>query len=122
MIRYGAAYILSFIFALCLTPLIRKAALQLGIVDRPDGNLKRHANAISYFGGIAVFASFLFTVGVLSDFGQETLGLMLSGSIALMVGLIDDFGVMTPTQKLLGQTFAALVLVKSGTYIKLVVL
>ena len=36
-----------------------------------------------------------------------------------MVGLIDDFGVLTPPQKLLGQTMAALVLVKSGTYIKL---
>jgi UDP-GlcNAc:undecaprenyl-phosphate GlcNAc-1-phosphate transferase len=59
------------------------------------------------------------TVGVLTDFGQETLGLLLSGSIALMVGLLDDFGAMTPPQKLLGQTLAALVLVKSGTYIKL---
>src|SRR5881409_1775138 len=39
-----------------------------------------------------------------------------------MVGLIDDFGVLTPYQKLLGQMLAALVLVKSGIYIKLVVL
>ena len=36
-----------------------------------------------------------------------------------MVGLLDDFGALTPSQKLLGQTLAALVLVKSGTYIKL---
>jgi UDP-GlcNAc:undecaprenyl-phosphate GlcNAc-1-phosphate transferase len=36
-----------------------------------------------------------------------------------MVGLIDDFGAMTPLQKLLGQTLAALVLIKSGIYIKL---
>jgi len=36
-----------------------------------------------------------------------------------MVGLLDDFGAMSPAQKLLGQTLAALVLVKSGTYIKL---
>jgi len=39
-----------------------------------------------------------------------------------MVGLIDDFGVLTASQKLLGQTLAALVLVKSGTYIKLIFL
>jgi UDP-GlcNAc:undecaprenyl-phosphate GlcNAc-1-phosphate transferase len=122
MIRYAAAYILSFVFALCWTPLVRKAAIQLGIVDQPDGKLKRHTGPIPYFGGIAVFTAFLFTVGILSDFDQVTLGLLLSGSIALMVGLIDDFGVMTPKQKLLGQTFAALVLIKSGTYIKLVVL
>jgi len=119
MIRYGAAFILSFVFALYWTPLMRKAALQLGIVDRPDGKLKKHDNVVPYFGGVAVFIGFLLTVGVLTEFNQETLGLLLSGSIALMVGLIDDFGVLSPTQKLLGQTLAALVLVKSGTFIKL---
>ncbi len=119
MIRYGVAFTLSFIFSLYWTPLMRKAALQLGIIDRPDGNLKKHDTAVPYFGGVAVFIGFLLTVGVLTDFDKATLGLLLSGSIALMVGLIDDFGVLTPAQKLLGQTLAALVLVKSGTYIKL---
>ena len=119
MIRYGAAFILSFVFALCWTPLMRRAALQLRILDAPDGKLKRHDSPVPYFGGLAVYLGFLLTVGVFTDFGTETLGLLLSGSIALMVGLIDDFGVLTPPQKLLGQTMAALVLVKSGTYIKL---
>lgn len=99
---------------------MRKAALQLGMVDKPDGKLKQHDNTIAYLGGIAVFAAFLLTVGVLTDFKDgETLGLLLSGCIALLVGLIDDFGVLTPSQKLLGQALAALVLIKSGTYIKL---
>ena len=119
MIKYGAAFILSFVFALYWTPLMRRAALQLGIIDQPDGKLKNHDAAVPYFGGIAVYIAFLLTVGVFTDFEQETLGLLLSGSIALMVGLIDDFGVLTPSQKLLGLTLAALVLVKSGTYIKL---
>jgi UDP-GlcNAc:undecaprenyl-phosphate GlcNAc-1-phosphate transferase len=98
---------------------MRKAALQMGIVDKPDGRLKKQHDAIPYLGGLAVFMAFLLTVGVLTDFGAEILGLLLSGSIALMVGLLDDFGAMTPAQKLLGETFAALVLIKSGTYIKL---
>src|SRR5262245_9749151 len=108
MITYGAAFVLSVVFSLYWTPLIRKAALQLGIVDRPDGLLKKHDEAVPYLGGIAVFMAFLLTVGVFTDFGQETLGLLLSGSIALMVGLIDDFGALNPTQKLMGQTLAAL--------------
>jgi UDP-GlcNAc:undecaprenyl-phosphate GlcNAc-1-phosphate transferase len=129
MIRYGAAFILSSVFALCWTPLMRKAALQLRILDKPDGGLKTHNDAVPYLGGIAVYAAFLLTVGVFTDFAGDspesmreiigTLGLLLSGSIALTVGLIDDFGVLTPHQKLLGQTLAALVLVRSGTYIKL---
>src|SRR5947208_4485277 len=117
--RYAVAFILSFVFALYWTPLMRKSALQLGIVDRPDGLLKNHRDPVPYLGGIAVFMAFLFSVGMFTDFGQETLGLLLSGSIALMVGLLDDFGAMTPSQKLLGQTLAAVVLIKSGTYIKL---
>src|SRR5262245_58601322 len=104
MIRYGVAFILSFVFALYWTPLMRRAALQLGIMDRPDGGLKQHAEAVPYFGGVAVYVAFLLTVGLLTDFGQDTLGLLLSGSMALMVGLIDDLGAMTPIQKLLGQT------------------
>ena len=123
MIRNAAAFLLSFVFAMGWTPLMRKAALQLGIVDRPDDKLKTHGKVTPYLGGIAVFAAYLLTVGVLTDFSDhETLGLLLSGCIALLVGLIDDFGVLTPMQKLLGQALAALVLVKSGTYIKLVFL
>jgi UDP-GlcNAc:undecaprenyl-phosphate GlcNAc-1-phosphate transferase len=119
VLRYGAAFIVSFGLGLYWTPLMRKAALQLGIVDRPDGLLKKHHDCIPYLGGIAVFMAFLLTSGIFTDFGSETMGLLLSGSIALMVGLIDDFGAMSATQKLMGQTLAAIVLVRSGIYIKL---
>jgi UDP-GlcNAc:undecaprenyl-phosphate GlcNAc-1-phosphate transferase len=110
---------MSVILALYWTPFMRKAALQLGIVDKPDGRLKNHETATPYLGGLAVFMAFLLTVGILTDFSVDILGLLLSGSIALMVGLLDDFGALNPRQKLLGQTLAALVLIKSGTYIKL---
>ena len=119
MITYIAAFILSLVFGIYWTPVMAKAATQMGIVDHPDGQLKEHAEAVPYLGGLAVFTSFLLTVGVLTDFEQQTLGLLLSATIILIVGLIDDFGVMTVSQKLLGQTLAALVLVKSGIYIRL---
>src|SRR5262245_51900701 len=119
MIKYAIAFITSLVFALYWTPIMRKAALQLGVVDAPDGKLKKHDSAVPYFGGVAVFIAFLLTVGMLTDFDKDLLGLLLSGSIALMVGLIDDFGALSPTQKLIGQTLAALVLIKSGTFIKL---
>jgi UDP-GlcNAc:undecaprenyl-phosphate GlcNAc-1-phosphate transferase len=117
--RYAGGFILAFVFALYWTPLMRKAAKQLGIVDKPDGALKKQEQATPYLGGLAVFMAFLLSVGVFTDFGQETLGLLLSGSIVLMVGLLDDFGAMTPPQKLLGQALGALVLIKAGIYIKL---
>lgn len=119
MISFALAFVLSGVFALYWTPVMRRAALQLGIVDRPDGALKDHDEPVPYLGGLAVFTAFLLTVGVLGDFEQETLGLLLSGTIVLMVGLLDDFGVLSVSQKLLGQTLAAMVLIKSGIFIKL---
>ncbi len=119
MITYPTAFLLSLVFGLYWTPVMRSAAEHLGIVDRPDNQLKEHDGDIPYFGGLAVFVAFLLTVGVFTDFEQETLGLLLSGTIVLMVGLIDDFGVMSVSQKLLGQILAALVLIKSGLYIRL---
>lgn len=118
-IYYVGAFALSAVFSLYWTPLMRRAAIQMGIVDAPDGNLKQHRETVPYLGGLAVFVAFLLTVGVFTEFQQETLGLLLSGTIILLVGLIDDFGVLTPSQKLLGQTLAALVLIKSGIFIRL---
>lgn len=119
ILKHGAAFALSCVFALWWTPVIRSAAVQLGILDAPDGKLKTHQNPVPYLGGLAVYVAFLLTIGVFTNFDVETLGLLLSGTIALMVGLIDDFGVLTPHQKLLGQALAALVLIRSGIYIKL---
>lgn len=119
LLKFAAAFALSLVFAYWWTPVLRRAALELGIVDAPDGKLKTHGESVPYLGGLAVYFAFLLTLGVFTDFGVETLGLLLSGTIALMVGLIDDLGVLTPHQKLLGQTLAALVLVRSGIYIKL---
>ena len=119
MVTYVAAFALSAVFALYWTPVMRRAAQELGMVDRSDGVLKDHDGEVPYLGGVAVFVAFLLSVGVFTDFEQETLGLLLSGTIVLMVGLIDDFGVLTVSQKLLGQTLAALVLIKSGIFIRL---
>src|SRR5262245_48694250 len=111
MIWYGVAFLLSFVFALASMPLMRRAALQIGLVDNADGKLKTHQEAVPYLGGLAVYLAFLFTIGLLTDFNSEVLGLLLSGSIVLIVGLIDDFGVLSPIQKLLGQGLAAVVLI-----------
>ena len=119
MIRCLAVFLLSLAFALCWTPLMRKAALRLAIVDRPDGELKQHGAPVPYLGGVAIFAAFLMAVGILAGFKDGgTTGLLLSGGIVLLTGLIDDFSALTPFQKMLGQALAAFVLVRSGTCIK----
>jgi UDP-GlcNAc:undecaprenyl-phosphate GlcNAc-1-phosphate transferase len=116
-------YLLSFVLALALslygTPLAREAAIKYGIVDHPDGNLKNQKQPVPYLGGLSIYLSFLLTLALTFKFSQEILGLMLAGTIVLLLGLIDDFGVLSPKIKLAGQAFAVFVLIKSDIYIKL---
>ncbi|MFI5304790.1 MAG: MraY family glycosyltransferase [Nitrospiria bacterium] len=116
-------YLLSFLLALGLslygTPLAREAAIKYGIVDHPDGKLKIQKQPVPYLGGLSIYLSFLLTLALTFKFSQEVLGLMLAGTIVLLLGLIDDFGVLSPKVKLAGQAIAVFVLIKSDIYIKL---
>jgi UDP-GlcNAc:undecaprenyl-phosphate GlcNAc-1-phosphate transferase len=55
-------------------------------------------------------------------FSEPVLGMLLAGSIVVILGLIDDLGQLGPRTKLAGQLVAVSVLVKSGIYVKLSVL
>jgi UDP-GlcNAc:undecaprenyl-phosphate GlcNAc-1-phosphate transferase len=75
---------------------------------------------VPYLGGLAVFLAFLITLAVVFEFSHAVLGILLSGTLMLLVGLIDDLGVLSPLEKLAGQTVAVAVLIKAGLFIKLV--
>src|SRR5512146_2435161 len=54
----------AFFSSLAATALCRRAALRFGIVDRPDGRVKTHAQPVAYLGGVGMLIGL--TVGVLS--------------------------------------------------------
>lgn len=118
--------VLSFILALSLSlygvPLARRAALLFNIVDRPDGRLKFQTEPVPYFGGLAVYLAFLISLALTFEFRQDVLGLVLAGTLMVMVGLIDDFGVLKPWPKLVGQLIAVFVLIRSGIRIEIAAL
>jgi len=106
-------------FALYGVPIARKAALKFGIVDAPDGRLKHQEDAVPYFGGLAIYLAFLMSLAFTFEFRHDVLGIILGGTIVVMLGLIDDFGVLTPWTKLTGQLLAVFVLIKSGIRIEI---
>lgn len=122
MIKLILGFFLAYFFALVGTPMAREAALRFGVVDAPDGMLKNHQQPIAYLGGLAVFISFLLSLGLTFDFDHELLALLLASTIVATLGLIDDFGVLTPRAKVLGQLVAVFVLVRSGVMVNLTVL
>jgi UDP-GlcNAc:undecaprenyl-phosphate GlcNAc-1-phosphate transferase len=116
LVAFGLALTLS----LYATPLMRRAAVRLGIVDRPDGRLKTQAEPVPYLGGLAIYLSFLLALTVTLRFDEvEVLGMLLAGSIVLVLGLVDDFGVLTPWVKLAGQVVAVITLINASVFIKL---
>jgi UDP-GlcNAc:undecaprenyl-phosphate GlcNAc-1-phosphate transferase len=122
LFKCGFTFLLAFALALYLVPRLRDAAIRMNIVDTPDGKLKNHRQPVPYLGGLGVYLAFLVALAVTFDFDREVLGLILAGTIVLLLGLIDDFRALTPGVKFIGQILAAGVLIKSGIYIKLVFL
>jgi len=118
--RPALAFVLALLLALYTTPLMRQAAIRFGIVDRPDGALKTQKEPVAYLGGLAIYLSFLLALTATLRFDStEVLGLLLAGAIVVILGLVDDFGVLTPRIKLAGQVVAVATLMNASIYIKL---
>jgi UDP-GlcNAc:undecaprenyl-phosphate GlcNAc-1-phosphate transferase len=114
------SFVLAASLALYTTPLMRHAALQFGILDRPHGPLKSQREPVPYLGGLAVFSAYLVTLSIMFEFSHAVLGILLAGTLMLLVGLIDDLGVLSPWAKLASQFIAVIALIKAGVFIKLV--
>jgi len=103
-----------------LTPVAMRVARQYGLVDRPDGKLKRQVEPVPYLGGAAVYLAFVVALGCTYSFSREVLALLLAGTMVVLLGLVDDIGAISPRAKFLGQGLAALVLIKAGIAIDIV--
>src|SRR5687768_14188565 len=94
---------LAFLVGLYGTPVARAAALRFGVVDQPDGKLKNHRDPVPYFGGLSIYLAVLIPLCLFYQFERSVLAILLAGTLVLILGLIDDFGVLTPSAKFIGQ-------------------
>ena len=113
------AFVVAFAAAWYATPIVIRACKNFGIVDRPDGRLKNHAEPVPCLGGLAVGIGVLVSLGVSYHFEHQVLATLLGATIVMVLGLLDDLGSLRPWAKLAGQLLAALVLVKAGVHIQL---
>ena len=119
LLTVALSAVLGLGFALYLTPIIIRAAERYGIVDKPDGGLKRQEHAVPYLGGLALFLSVLAAVAIAHPLSPKVLAILLAASIIVAFGLVDDLGTLVPKDKLLGQIIAASVLVRAGVSIQI---
>ena len=118
LVRHSFALIFSFLLGIYLIPIIIKAAKKIGFMDAPDGRLKHQQEPIAYLGGLAIFISFISTLGLCYPFENQMLWFLLGTTLLLCIGLIDDLKVLKPGQKFFGQIIAVLCFLKGGFSLK----
>ncbi len=97
-----------------LTPLVRRLAIRLGAVVRPDER-RVHERPTPTLGGLAMYAGFLVSMAVATRLPQfagvfgdtsEALGVVLGATIIFAVGLVDDLREVSAPAKVAGQVLA----------------
>ena len=107
---YLILFTIAFFITMLVTPFIARLAFFVGAVDRPNGR-KIHDTFMPRLGGLAIFLGFFTAMLVLVTKKPIFTGLLVGGTIVLILGMIDDIRGVSPRVKLLWQTMAALVVV-----------
>lgn len=110
MQTYIVAFTIALAAAYFLTPQVKNLAIKIGAVDTPDAR-KVHKGIIPRMGGLAIYAGFVLAVLASMHVSREIMGLLVGGTVILIVGIIDDLKPLPAKVKLLGQIAAAAVLV-----------
>lgn len=114
-----AVVLFSAFLAFCITfitiPIVINVAELKRLYDEPSFR-KAHKSNVPNLGGLVIFASIFFTTCLLVDFSAFAgYNYVLAAlTILFFIGLKDDILVIAFTWKLLGQVFAALIVVMLG--------
>jgi UDP-GlcNAc:undecaprenyl-phosphate GlcNAc-1-phosphate transferase len=113
-------FITALVFALAGTPLARRIAPRLGIVDHPSAR-KLHVKPVPLMGGAAIYVGVVLALLLLGNpfRSSELAGILIGASILALMGLWDDWASLGAGLKLLIQIGAAIVLIISGVYVQL---
>ncbi len=115
----GYVLLLSLIGAFTITPIMIRLGHRWGFLDIPSER-KIHAQATPRIGGVAVFLGLMYAFWIgISPSQQGMWPILLSGSLLLVVGLLDDGGGLPAWMRLAAQLIGAGLVVASGTVLTL---
>jgi UDP-GlcNAc:undecaprenyl-phosphate GlcNAc-1-phosphate transferase len=98
-----------------LTPVMRKIALRIGAVDRPNLERKTQKEPVPYLGGVAIaigitvasFAALLYSDSSAETFNRA-LSVLVPAILISAMGLYDDLRGLEPWPRLVAQTIAGI--------------
>lgn len=111
-------FFLALGLCLLLTPLVRRLALCVGAVVKPNRR-SVHEHPVPHLGGVAIYLSFAVAVlavdlAVGISLSPTVQGTLLAGLFMCLWGLWDDFRPMRAWLKVVGQVIGAAILVVFG--------
>ncbi len=106
-------WIIAFTVSYLTTPLLRRLAIALRIMDLPGGR-KIHHKATPLLGGVAIYLGVVTVVfSNMNDYGFF-IPVLIGGTIMLGVGLLDDLRGLGARFRLVCQLIAAGIVIASG--------
>ncbi len=106
------------------TWVVRRLALAAGVVDSPDGRLKRQESPVPLLGGVAVYLAFaaalvgLVRAAPMRD-ASPIWGLLAGATILLAVGIVDDVRRLGWQVKLVVELVVAMLLAHAGVRLQI---
>lgn len=111
MTTYVLILFSALLLAIGATPLAKRAARRLGMVDKPSAR-KQHTVPTPLLGGAAIYLAVILALVILGDrfYVNQVAGIFLGATLMSFLGLWDDRRGLSPWVKLIGQFLAAGVL------------
>ncbi len=122
-------FLVALLGSLLLTPMVRRMAQRLGMMDEPDKHRKLHSGPVPLGGGLAVVGggclalvvAFAYSARWRERFSEDSIflgGLLLATAVICGLGLLDDRFRLRGRQKLAGQVLAGVIVLSTGLLIQ----
>jgi UDP-GlcNAc:undecaprenyl-phosphate GlcNAc-1-phosphate transferase len=116
--RWLYVLLVAFLGAGALTPIVVQIGRRWGLMDLPSER-RVHGQPTPRLGGIAVYIGFIASVLLNSIIPEGMVGILLAGTLLLVVGVLDDLWDLSAPVKLLAQVVAACFVIATGKVLTL---
>lgn len=104
-IRWVYIMLFSFLLSFLLTPVFRKIAARLSILDQPSQR-KVHKDPTPLLGGAAIYIAFTTSILANNILDSEVIAILVASTIIMLVSLADDMRSLSAKLKLVAQLAA----------------
>lgn len=115
-------FLFAFIVTFALTPLMIRIAPKIGALDVPKDDRRMHTTAMPRCGGVAIYIGSMAAIGLFlcDSIDERMIGIAVSATLMLIMGLVDDIKCLSAKFKLVGQIVCACILFFSSVRISFI--